>query len=401
MADTLNFSNFARSKLAADISADSVQLTIEDDSMFPDGLCTAVVWSANKATPLDDPYSEVMLITKNQDVFDAVRAGEGTASKDWQAGSFIANAVTAETMEHLWDAAAVSASVSEIPDNIYTMQRGDTSAFFVFDENEQYKTVTLPASILCTGLTYKIINRGSTAEHVIRLFPDTGDTFAHTDNIYMSVPSGAEAVLNCLDGVWTVTDYRNCRMNGIKKVDANAPYVSFGDGLVFADASAGGFDISLPTDEGIAGRTLTIVKYDAEEEYVYIGAFSDYPGALLLYGQFESATFITEADGTVRMLSKTAPDSLRAVTIYASVTLRGYERTVLANAGASDITVTLPHADIFKGRQLTVKKIDSGAGRVRVKPSSGTVDGVIDHYITLQWEYASFASNGSYWYRVG
>jgi hypothetical protein len=74
---------------------------------------------------------------------------------------------------------------------------------------------------------------------------------------------------------------------------------------------------------------------------------------------------------------------------------------VLANATSSTLTVTLPHAAMHNGRQITVKKTDSSANKVIVKAVSGTIDGTAastGKQIFLQYESLTVVSDGSNWH---
>jgi hypothetical protein len=74
---------------------------------------------------------------------------------------------------------------------------------------------------------------------------------------------------------------------------------------------------------------------------------------------------------------------------------------VLANAASSALTVTLPHAAMHNGRQITVKKTDSSANKVTVKAVSGTIDGTAastGKQIFLQYESLTVVSDGTNWH---
>lgn len=304
-------------------------------------------------------------------------------------------------MDFITAAASASASAADISDNIYSMGRYDTNIFLLFTSGEADKTVTLPDHLLAEGLTYSITNRGADTSQTAKIYPYAGDSFAHTPNTFVTLTCGSTITLCLSNGEWVVKSYVTGKPEGIKKVDAGNSTVSFGDGIVYADASAGSFAISLPEDEGIYGVPLTIIKYDDQDNYVYIAPYYESPNAAMLYGQFESLTVIMEADGTIRLINRYTPDNIKTRAVTSMTTLRGHERFVLADASSGAFTIILPHKERATGEAITVKKTDSSANAVTVYSNSSTLDGANTYDITSQWEYVTFASDGSNWYRVG
>lgn len=188
----------------------------------------------------------------------------------------------------------------------------------------------------------------------------------------------------------------------IKTATPASPAVSFGDGIVFADASESSFTITLPEGEGIYDTPLTIIKYDSTDNSVTLEPFEEEPYSAYMYGQYQSMTFVASSDGTIRQtgMQNHQPSSIR--TIYgASVNLRGYERLVLVYTGASDLTMSLPNAEYARGNIVTVKKSDSGSGSITLSSPYNYIDGQLSHIITDQYGYVTVMSNGLNWYRVG
>jgi len=403
MAGSLNFKNFAKSTLSENISESSQSFAVSEPSLFPDGEFTAVIWSGGKGSPLDDPESEI--ITAQPDgsgSFTALRGREGTYAKAWTAGANIANVITAETMEFLYGASSLSASITEVSANIYDMQRSDTSVHFIFSESESIKTITLPEAALCQGLTYHLINLSEKPSQTVRLFPFTGDVFRDTPNTFVQIAAKSAVSVTPSGTGWLVSGYAAAGPSGIKMIDISDTSVSMGDGVVYADASGGDLYITLPGDEGIYGKTLTIIKYDESDNFVYIDFFDNTPGAVELYAQHESATFIKEKNLSNKMISRYSPDESAVVTLTASGTLRANHKLALCETGSSDITLSLPIPALMRGRTLTVKKTDSGAGAVLLDPpGSASIDGEFTASITDQFGYISVSSDGSIWHRVG
>lgn len=402
MADKLNFTNFARTALSADITADAVQIEITDDTNFPDGLFTAVIWDASYASPLDDPDCEVVNLTRvSLNTMSAVRGQEGTAAKAWQSGAYVAGAVTAGVMNYLCET-AVSAEAVTVADNTYEMGADEGCVFFTFDTGEAYKTVTLPPSSSAAGRTCRIYNRGGAVGQNIRLSPAAGDSFSNTTDAYITVTSGSSAELICTGGTWALTNYINAVIGGIKKVDSTYPEVSLADGTVFADASAGNIFIILSSEPAAAGLPLKIIRYDSTDNNAYIGGLTEAPYEQRLYAHMESVVVMGDPDGGIKLVRAHTPQAAWVKTATTHTTLRGCEKFITVEAGDSDVAVYLPDKTLKQGFFYTVKKTDAGAGHVVVIPQSGEkLDGGTQYTISAQYEYATFVSDGANWFRVG
>lgn len=75
----------------------------------------------------------------------------------------------------------------------------------------------------------------------------------------------------------------------------------------------------------------------------------------------------------------------------------GYS-TVLVTTGASQRTITLPAVANNAGREITIKKVDSGAGTVLIDtPGAETVDGSAQNILTAQYSYVTLICDGSNW----
>lgn len=80
----------------------------------------------------------------------------------------------------------------------------------------------------------------------------------------------------------------------------------------------------------------------------------------------------------------------------------GY-RLINVTTGASDRTITLPTAAANEGRQIVVKKVDNGAGRVLVDgEGSETIDGSASTVeIIIEEDAATFHCDGTGWHTYG
>ena len=88
---------------------------------------------------------------------------------------------------------------------------------------------------------------------------------------------------------------------------------------------------------------------------------------------------------THAVVTKVAADS--PYTVLAS------DETILVNAVAGAVTVTLPTAT--SGRILTVKKLDVSANAVTL---AGTVDGAASPTLTVQWSSRILQADGAAWF---
>lgn len=74
---------------------------------------------------------------------------------------------------------------------------------------------------------------------------------------------------------------------------------------------------------------------------------------------------------------------------------------VRVDATAADVTVTLPPAASFPGRQVYIKKIDAGANAAILDGNgSETIDGVSNKSTTTQYANIGVISNGSSWDQI-
>lgn len=98
----MNFSNFSRGTLTAELAAGGTFLNITltpTGGAFPTaGRFKAIIWGSAQRQPLDDANREIMTLTWNaaQSRFDIISRGEeGTTARLWAAGSNISHDVTA------------------------------------------------------------------------------------------------------------------------------------------------------------------------------------------------------------------------------------------------------------------------------------------------------------------
>ncbi len=108
------------------------------------------------------------------------------------------------------------------------------------------------------------------------------------------------------------------------------------------------------------------------------------------------------ATGTVTSYFSTIQSAIKTVSSadYTVLTLDGYQ-TVLVTTGSSTRAITLPAASANTGRTLTIKKVDSGTGKVTVnRAGSDTIDGNSIAYVSKQWDFLQVTSDGTNWFLV-
>lgn len=176
---------------------------------------------------------------------------------------------------------------------------------------------------------------------------------------------------------------------------------------------------------------LTLQHYTIAEENVgLIGGESDVTGNQVNIGGGRStvnaATRIdlytaannTTTTGTSRMtirstgrvgIGVTGPNSMLQVTgaIATAISTKAVDypvvetdSTILVNAVAAPVTITLPTPVGITGRLYTVKKIDASANLVTIATAGGTIDGAATKTTAVQYVFFSFVSDGSNWFVV-
>lgn len=109
------------------------------------------------------------------------------------------------------------------------------------------------------------------------------------------------------------------------------------------------------------------------------------------------------AQGTTTSYFATVQSSTNAVASanYTILTTDGY-RAINVTTGALDRTITLPAASANTGRIVTLKKVDSGVGRIlATRAGSDTMEGATQIIIGGQYGYLSLISDGTTWLILG
>jgi hypothetical protein len=78
------------------------------------------------------------------------------------------------------------------------------------------------------------------------------------------------------------------------------------------------------------------------------------------------------------------------------------DQIVLCTSGTLGITVTLPTASSMTGKQVTIKKIDSGDGGLTVEGNGvETVDGTLNRVLASRYSFMTVLSDGVSWHIIG
>ena len=98
----MEYKNFSKGVLAAELLNTGTSLTITTTETFPTGQFKAVIWDAGETEPQNDSTREILTLEWNSETseYDIVgREQEDTSAKTWDSGSNIGHIVTAEQFE--------------------------------------------------------------------------------------------------------------------------------------------------------------------------------------------------------------------------------------------------------------------------------------------------------------
>lgn len=170
-------------------------------------------------------------------------------------------------------------------------------------------------------------------------------------------------------------------------------------------SGAGPYTISIPQATHACGTVLGITAYKSNGDGTYsiIGNTVDDVGmvntsvnastgnvTLTASAKFAGQIVITRSSGT-----GTGSFDRPIDTVTANVTLTVAHYTVLVDASAGDVTVTLPSAASVPHRMYVVKKIDASVNDVIF---SGTLDGDADKRIGTRYTSLTIQSDGTSWW---
>jgi hypothetical protein len=90
----------------------------------------------------------------------------------------------------------------------------------------------------------------------------------------------------------------------------------------------------------------------------------------------------------------------RIVTVTEDYTAALTDDVIFADATSGILTVTLPSPDTCKGKQFSIKKIDSSGNDVTVS-SAVQIDGAVDQALDAQYDSLTVVSTGIYYFILG
>lgn len=114
---------------------------------------------------------------------------------------------------------------------------------------------------------------------------------------------------------------------------------------------------------------------------------------------FRNSAVLSDIDTKTIFEGFSRPKDIR--TYSGDQTLDSGDGVVLADASSSSMTITLPPALDFEGREFTIKKIDSSSNNVTLD-GSGTerVEGSSTYDITGQYDSVTVISDGNEWWII-
>ncbi|GEP97498.1 hypothetical protein [Chitinophaga cymbidii] len=158
------------------------------------------------------------------------------------------------------------------------------------------------------------------------------------------------------------------------------------------DASPSGLSISADSirlhaaDESNPGGVSTVGQ-------TFAGAktFRDSLGVGLTAGMAANSTF--QVNGSM---------SSNITSVNANYAVTAADNTVLADASAGAIAITLPSPSGIAGRMYTIKKIGTGGidNALTITPASGTIDGNGNYIIYNDWTFVTLQTDGTNWYVI-
>ncbi len=150
--------------------------------------------------------------------------------------------------------------------------------------------------------------------------------------------------------------------------------------------------------------SLALIGTGSDDDSLYADAVRT-SAAIRLIGKFQVDAITTAGTWTTPTSIAVAPFSIpvktpflitKTNTDYTILDTDGYS-TVLFSTGNTNRAATLPSAINNASRRLTIKKIDSGTGKVTV---TGTIDGLSNFVLADMNDTVTVESDGAAWYIV-
>lgn len=319
----------------------------------------------------------------------ASRATTATATRKYKDPS--TSAITSETMDVETDWDPLLTVVAGTP-------AGSPSAPSVPSGYIKICTITVDAS---TGIT----NSGNLADN--RTLMPIAENIFYDTTAFSKLTSGSTTKFSTLfSDIDTLLKTYNKNVHAVSSANYT---LTDTDGYRTVNVTTGASDrtITLPTADDNEGRVVTIVKADSGSGNVIIdGEGSETISGLLtisLVQQNEAVTLLCD-NGNWHIVGDSFRPTKKVVTVSSAdyaVLDNDRARTILVTTGGTDRTITLPASANNLDRIITIKKIDSGAGKVTVDGnSSETIDGATTLDLFLQYDQITVQCDGSNWHII-
>lgn len=405
MAETLTFSNFAKTSLSAPMTEAGETAGLTDASVFPEGTFTAVIWDSAKASPMDDENREIVLATKSGNTLTAQRGREGTQARAWNVGSMIANVITADTLNTLIGASSGGDEIITVTDASYEMSPFTKKLKFVCSEVVPFIAVTLPSAAECAGSEFLLLNESVSYGFTVTLTPYGADTFCNL--------TGSQAVLYAGSSIRLISDGTSWSVAGFKSGSQSAKhsvapvmdtggmiflpyaevYAGAGLGMLHVDATETMVYVYVQTSDCMHGVPLTVIRTDNEQNTVFVPLAN---GVHTLSSRGDSVTVTADGDGNIFALSSYSAGGV--VTFTEESVLTYGEKVVRCDASNAPFTVTSNYAHESAGRIITFIKTDSSENSVFL--SLVTESDSLQIELTLADGKAAVISDGVNWHRL-
>lgn len=393
MADYFTFANFAQTNLTAPLASDSTAISVADTSVFPSGICTAVIWGSEAPSPLKDDKREIVLvISDGAGTLTLVRGMENTTAGEWKIGDNIANVITASVLNSLTKRTYLADNLVSVSNN-HEMSVDDLFLAVNFSEGFYPLTITLPQVAICAGKRYSITNISKNIGEYADIVPQTSEIFASVSSGRIPLCAGASCTLTSDGTQWIIAGYTQSGHTDIKVYQSSEP-VSAAEGLVYADATDGMVILSLVTD-GAQGLPLTVIRKDATSNEVRIEVGMQ---SVSLHGQGSSITVTTDGGENLTVINRYVPDNATVVTVDSTYLLQGHERHIFADATQSPMAVVPLNASACAGASVTVLKTDASANTIYVSLDGNSGTTTVPLNATDPKGY--FVSDGADWHRL-
>lgn len=238
------------------------------------------------------------------------------------------------------------------------------------------------------GNIHRSINFGST------WFPIAGNPI--TPNVILcSVYLGKGIVLF---GTSTGDIYRSLDYGLTFSLFANvlgyiASMTYIGNGIVIVTGFDGANGKIAICDNFTLGTSFSILLIPSAVGYLFTSAYSD--NGIVLAG----GGHIWRSDVSYKTNEATSIVDPSIISTTTSITVGQPINTILASAAGGNIIITLDSvANLQKGHEFVIKKTDATSNTVTITPAAGTIDGVANQVLNIQYQNIIIRTDGTNWF---